>query len=216
MNLTKYRDTSDYREILRLFQKSSDQSGNLVWQNIDGQRKVFAVNHLEIDFVSREVVVYLEEPQKVDANYPLYFKLACNDTIFKHEAFMIQPDCLTFKFPKTLKTWELRSSERFALDENEEYTVLLSASAQGGTQRLKVRLLDFSATGLGLSISEMNKHLVRDTKVCWIHAINDHQFPEPVAGRVVHVSNESQGRQYRFGIQLQRGLPIEAVRSILH
>src|SRR5690606_3267951 len=112
MSLAKYRDTNDFREILRLFQKSSEQSGNILWQNIEGERKVYPINHLEIDFVGREVVAYLASPQQLLAAHPLYFKLACHDTIFKHQQFLIQQDCLTFKFPQQLKTWELRATER--------------------------------------------------------------------------------------------------------
>lgn len=217
MNLAKYRDTSDYREILRLFQRSSDQEGNILWQNINGKRRVLAVNHLEIDFVSREVVVYLDQPQEVDANHPLYFKLACNDTIFKHDQYLVQQDSLSFKFPNTLKTWELRSSERFMLDPNEEYSVVLSTAPQGEVaQQMKVRLHDFSASGLGLSISEVNKHLVKNTKQFWVYAINEYRLAQPLAAKVAHVSSEAQSRKYRFGLELQKGLPIEAVKSILH
>lgn len=217
MNLAKYRDTNDYREILRLFQKSSDLEGNILWQNIDGSRKVLAVTHLEIDFVSREVVVYLDQPQLVDSKHPLYFKLACNDTIFKHDQYLVQPDCLSFKFPQTLKTWELRGNERYMLDANEEFSAVLSPTAQGEVgQQMKVRLHDFSASGLGLSISEVNKNLVKNTKVFWVHAINDYRLPQPLVAKLAYISSEAQSRKYRFGLELQMGLPIEAVKSILN
>lgn len=217
MNLAKYRDTNDYREILRLFQKSSEYEGSLLWQNIKGQRKVFSISYLEIDFVGRDVVVYLDNPQDVSPDQPLYSKLSYNDTIFKVEDFFVQQDCLSFKFPATLKTWEMRTSERFLLDDNDEHSVVLSVSGKAdSSQQLKVSLKDFSAKGLGLSISELNKHLIKNNKIFWIHAIDGYRFIEPLQGTVTHLNKENQGRKFRFGIHLQKVLPIEAVRSILN
>lgn len=217
MNLAKYRDTNDYREILRLFQKSSDHEGNLLWQNINGERKVFSISHLEIDFVGREVVAYLDNPQDVSPGLPLYSKLSYNDTIFKVQDFFVQQDCLSFKFPATLKTWELRASERFLLDDDDEHSVVLSVSGKSDTsQQMKVSLKDFSAKGLGLSISELNKHIIKNNKSFWIHAIDSFRFTEPLQGTVTHLSKEAQGKKFRFGIHLHKVLPIEAVRSILN
>lgn len=217
MNIAKYRDTTDYREILRLFQKSSETEGNLLWQNLDGSRKVLAVSHLEIDFVGREVVVYLENPQELQLNSIVYFKLSYNDTIFKLEDFLVQSDSLSFKFPKTLKTWELRASERFTLDEDDEHSVVLAVNDHSDASgQLRVNLKDFSAKGLGLSISELNKHIVNDNRSFWVYAINGYRFSQPLPGKVTHLSKEAIGNRYRFGIHLEKVLPIEAVRSILN
>lgn len=216
MNLSKYRDTADFREILRLFQKSSEGENNLLWQNIDGQRILYPVTHLEIDFVGREVVVYLDNQENLKSNSPIYFKLSYNDTIFKHTDFLVQSDCVSFKFPHTLKTQELRTSERFALDDEEEYSAVLSASAQAEVgQQLKVKLSDFSASGLGLAISEVNKHIVKNNKTFWVHSINDFRFKSPIAADVMYLIKENKGKKYRFGMQLHKHLPIEAVKSII-
>ena len=217
MNLFKYRQTSDYREILRLFQKSSEQGvDSFLWQNIAGKRVLHPVSHLEIDFVGREVVVYLDRPLELNASSVIYCKLSCNDTIFKVQDFFIQQDCLSFKFPQTLQTWELRSSERYSLDESEEYSAVLSVNSLAeASQQFKVRLNDFSATGLGLSISEFNKHIIKSNKTFWVHAINDYQLPRPIEAEVMYLSKDTQGKKYRFGIKLGKVLPIEAIRSVI-
>ncbi|MFA5582914.1 MAG: hypothetical protein WDA09_01765 [Bacteriovoracaceae bacterium] len=216
MNFSKYRDTNDYREILRLFQKSSEQQNNLLWQNINGKREVYAISNLEIDFVGREVVGFLENPSDLKPGHTAYFKLSYNDTIFKLSDFFVQQDCVSFKFPETLKTWDLRANERFSLDDGEEYSAVLSAdSASDVSQQMKVRLKDFSATGLGLTISELNKHIIKQNKTFWIHAINDYKFHRPIVADVMYLSKEIQDKRYRFGVQLQQSLPIEAVKSIL-
>lgn len=216
MNLAKYRDTSDYREILRLFKKSSELTENLLWQNINGNREVYKVDHLEIDFVGREVVVFLDGHQKIRANEPIYFKLAQHDSIFKHTGFFVQPDCVSFKFPEILKTKEFRSSERFVFNENEEYSAQISFSHDSDVHhQLKIQLIDFSSTGLGLVISDKNKHLIKSHKVVWIHSINDYALQKPIAANVMYVAQEATNKKYRFGVQLERQLPFDAISTII-
>lgn len=216
MNSLKYRDTSDFREILRLFQKSSEGEDNLLWQNIAGQRVLYPVTHLEIDFVGREVVVYLEKQMEIKAEAAIYFKLSYHNTIFKQPEFLVQADCVSFKFPHTMKTWDLRSNERYCLDSAEEYSAVISASSHMEVhQQLKVALNDFSACGLGLSISEVNKHIIKNHKTFWVHSINDFRFKNPIAADVMYLSKEHKTKKYRFGMNLAQRLPIDAVKSII-
>lgn len=217
MNLAKYRDTSDYREILRLFKKSSELQENLLWQNINGKREVYKVDHLEIDFVGREVVVFLDGHQKIQGNEPIYFKLAAHDSIFKHSGYFLQQDCVSFKFPETLKTKEFRGAERFILDTNEEYSAVVSFSQDSDIQhQMKIQLLDFSSQGLGLVVSDKNKHLIRANKVLWVHAINDYAFNRPIAACVMYLTTEAQNKKFRFGIQLEKQLPREVISAMIH
>ena len=217
MNLAKYRDTSDYREILRLFKKSSELQENLLWQNINGKREVYKVDHLEIDFVGREVVVFLDNHQKIQSNEPIYFKLAAHDSVFKHNGHLVQPDCVSFKFPEMLKTKEFRGSERFILGSADECAAVVSFGQDSDIQQqMKIQLLDFSSQGLGLVVSEKNKHLIRASKVLWVHAINDYVFSRPIAACVMYLTTEAQNKKFRFGIQLEKQLPREVISTLIH
>src|SRR4051812_363209 len=112
-NLENYRSSTEYKEILRILQRSSIQPGNIVWQSHPQGKTIVPVHHYEIDFVAREVVIFFDSIQyKVNSLLPLFIKLDYRGTIFKVVHYRQSPNALHFAFPDEIKTLELRMIPR--------------------------------------------------------------------------------------------------------
>ncbi len=217
----KYRSSHEYREILRIFQKTSFLTQNLVWQNQNGTRLIVPVSTLEIDFMAREVVLSLSENKHLDPNYPLYVKLDYHLTVFKVTKFHFSGTTVSFEIPKEVKTPELRSVERFNLEESVDSFIYFSPFLNDKSQpkdELKIKILDISRTGMGLLISDKNKSFIRNHRVFWITKIQEETLENPILAEVVYISSEyysSKDRNYKFGVKLSTPLTLKNLNQLL-
>jgi hypothetical protein len=216
-----YRTSSEYKEILRLLQKASEEAKNFVWQTSESGRTVVDVEHLEIDFVAREVVLTLNQNLRLDPTKPLYVKLDHRSSVFKVTTFEQSLSKIQFAFPDEIKTLELRSSARLPFNLKDEKTVSLKPSLgnhreTGGA--INVRVMDTSEFGLGLIVSEQNRHFLRNNRILWITHLLNEELRHPILAEVVYFTSEGISRKQKdlkVGLRLSSSIPKEAYSKFL-
>ena len=185
----------EYREILRILQRSSATSGNLVWQSSVLGKNIVPIQYFEIDFIAREVVIkFDDETFSIDPDSPLYIKLSYRDTVFKISDFRKNTGALHFTFPELVKTQELRKNPRITFKREQEKFVTLKSSLNFGAKdlgsELKVRAFDISETGLGLIISEQNRSFLKNNRILWITGLQNDFFEAPVVAEVIYMNTD--------------------------
>jgi len=217
INLDNFRSSSEYREILRILQKASSLQDNFLWQSHPHGKSIVTVHHFEIDFVSREVVVYFNsEAHKVETELPLYVKLDYRTSVFKVTEFRLGVNSLHFSFPTEIKTEELREHMRHQLPTDVESFIHLKPATGGvrseGVGELKVRAIDISYYGLGFIISEQNRSFLKNNRIIWVTQLNNMRLEHPILAEVVYMNTELDAK-YRSRKQkdLKVGLKLSGV-----
>lgn len=219
MNLAEnYRSSLDYREILRILQKSTTLQENFLWQSHAMGKTVIPIHHFEIDFVTREVVVFYDSMRfKLDPELPLYVKLDYRTTVFKTADYFEKPNSVSFSFPREIKTLELRGARRFQIKDKIEERVSLRPSLIGTKDfgnELEVRVHDISETGLGLIVSEHNRSFLKNNRILWVTAIGGHKLHDPLLAEVVYMNNEFDSKlKGRKQKELKVGLKLSGMIS---
>jgi hypothetical protein len=210
MNLIdKYRSIKDHKEILRILQHSESGSENFLWQNINEKKIILSILRMEIDFISREVVVEFEQTKKIYEDCPIFVKLDFKQSIFKVTEFIIKKNVLHFTFPSHLKALEMRTTERITFDIDDERKIKLQAPSQlkQGSQGLFVRVLDVSKTGMGLMISESGRTYFKNNPKLLLTSLGDQELEGPVMVETVYINSEVPQRyRYRKGQELKVGI----------
>ncbi len=219
--IDQYRVSSESKEILRILQKSSLSQENMLWQKLGGERVILTISHLEINFSSRDVVIYCEDGfQLIQAKEPLYVKLYYHATVFKVSDYRICGQEMTFEIPKEVRTPELRSGPRLEFDQSEAKTITLVPYLPKKKQRaeeMKVQVSDISKNGFGLLISDQNKAFIRNNKILWILKFGETYLETPILSEVVYMSSEFysfKDRTYKFGIKTSLEIPINVLKGI--
>jgi hypothetical protein len=225
--LENYRSSTDQKEILRILQKSSTSSENFLWQPIGDQKNVIPIHHYEIDFVSREVVVYFDRSMySYVSEAPLYVKLDYRTSIFKVLEVRKTIDSLSFSFPRGMKTLELRGIPRHVFSSDEEKTVglrpTLNRGDEGG-QELYVRLRDISSFGLGLIVSEQNRYFLKNNRILWVTKVGEDQLATPILAEIQYVNQDQENirqqkkrqKELKVGLKLSGFIPDSILEKII-
>ena len=215
MTLPVYRSSVEYKEILRLLQKASVERENFVWQTSQSQRTVIPIEHLEIDFVAREVCLKLtKSSQFLSSQLPLFIKLDHRSSVFKVSEFTSRLGAIHFAFPQEIKTLELRQHPRKNFSPNQDKTVSLRSSL--GNHRdtangFNVRVADVSDFGFGLIVSEQNRSFIKNNPILWVTHLETEVLDYPILAEVVYISSESTRRQkdLKIGLKLSGVIPKE-------
>lgn len=224
--LEKYRSSTDFREILRIPQKASSLAENFLWQSHALAKSIVPIHHFEIDFVSREVVVFFDSlSYRLDKELPLYVKLDYRTSVFKITEFNESQNSVHFVFPKELKTLELRSHPRHQFSSQKEQTLSLRPNLSGAREHgdeLQVRAIDISQFGFGLIIYEHNLTFLKNNRILWVAKIGAHALDYPVLAEVAYINNEvdpkySSGKQkdLKVGLRLSGVIPPEIYKNLL-
>lgn len=224
--LDQYRSSLDYREILRILQKSTSLQENFLWQSHAMGKNVVPIHHFEIDFVAREVVVYFDAQRYgIEKDLPLFIKLDYHTSVFKVSEFRETVNSLHFAFPKEIKTLELRSHPRHQFLPNQDAVIGLRPTLSGGRDsgsELHVRVLDISQYGLGLLVSEHNRSFLKNNRILWITMLGEHKLLYPVLGEVVYINSEVEPRylsrkqkELKVGIKLSGFFPDDLYQSFI-
>lgn len=224
--LESYRASSDYREILRILQKASSLQENFLWQSHALGRNIIPIHHFEIDFVTREVVIYFDTQRfHLEGELPLYVKLDYRTSVFKVTQYRRDSNSVHFAFPQEIKTLELRVSKRHQFQPNQDKTIGLKPSLSTGKElgsELSVRAVDISEYGLGLIVSEHNRSFLKNNRILWITKLGDHQLQHPILAEVVYMNNEVDARfvnrkqkELKVGIKLSGVVPPEAYKHFI-
>lgn len=227
LNLESYRSSTDYREILRILQKASSMPENLIWQSHAIGRNVILVHHFEIDFVSREVVIYFDGRRyQIDKDLPLYVKVDYRTSVFKVSEFRQGLNSLHFALPTELKTQELRVKPRhqFSPGMDKSVTVKPSLTSHGKdtAHELTVRAFDVSEAGLGLVISEHNRSYLKNNRILWLTRLGDRVLEHPLLAEVVYINNEidpkfqvRKQKDLKVGVKLSGTLPSDIYQQFI-
>jgi hypothetical protein len=224
--IENYRSSQDYREILRVLQKSTSLQENFLWQTQSNGRSIIPIHHFEIDFVTREVVIYFDKRKfKIDQSLPLYVKLDYRMTVFKVSDFIETAEALHFGFPKEIRALELRGTNRIALPTDPEHSVALKPSLGGNLElgnEIKVRVSDVSQSGIGLIVSDQNRSFLRNNRILWVTALGDHRLITPILAEIVYMNAETDVRsqskrpkEFKVGLKLSGMIPTDAFKSFL-
>jgi hypothetical protein len=215
MNISEqYRSSMEYREILRILQRSSATSGNILWQSSVLGKNIIPIHFFEIDFISREIVLkYDDETFGLDCDSPIYIKLSYRETVFKVSAFRKSPGSLHFIFPELVKTQEFRKSNRTTFKPNQDKFITLKSALNLGPKdlasELKVAVIDVSESGLGLVFSENNRNFLKNNRILWITTLQHQNLDTPVIAEVVYINSDvDSGFQNKRQKNLKVGLKI--------
>lgn len=217
IKLDNYRSSREYREILRILQKASSLQENFLWQSHPYGKSIVPIQHFEIDFVSREVVIYFNpDTYSIDVNLPLYLKLDYRTSVFKVTEYRLGTNTLHFGFPEEIKTQELRSHLRHHPSNKEQSFVHLKPATGGvrseGVGEIKVRAMDISYYGLGLIISEQNRSFFKNNRILWVTQLNNMRLQHPILAEVVYINTEVEPRmRSNKQKELKVGLKISGV-----
>lgn len=206
-NLESYRSSEEYREILRILQKSTALQENLIWQSHALGKTVVPIHYLEIDFISREVLVnFNSEHYRLDPKLPLYVKLGYRTSVFKVSEYRQGHDSVYFSFPELIKTQELRFNPRQNFRASQEkFVTLKSLNSNDAGSELKVRAMDVSETGLGLVVSDQNRHFLKNNRILWVTGLQESKLDHPVLAEVVYINQEVDPK---FVIKRQKSLKV--------
>jgi hypothetical protein len=218
-----YRSTTDQKEILRILQKSSTSSENILWQPNGEKKNIIPIQCFEIDFVSREVVVFFDRSRFIFSSHlPVYLKLDHRTSVFKVAEIRQAADSISFPFPKNLKTLELRGLPRKVFSQDEDKTVTLIAKNLKGHE-LHVRLRDFSPSGLGLIFSEQNRPFLKSNPILWVTKLGEARLETPIKAEIQYINQEQFSRsqkkrqkELKVGLKLFEFIPDFALEKIVH
>lgn len=225
--LESYRSSTEYREILRILQKSTTLQENFLWQAHALSKTVIPVQFIEIDFITREVHInFNSEHHKIDAELPLYVKLGYRTSVFKVAAFRQNQDSLNFSFPDLIKTPELRSKPRVAFKASQDKYVTIRSTMNNVVKdtgsELKVRAIDISEFGLGLIVSESNRSFLKNNRILWVTGLHGMHFDHPVLAEVVYINSEvepqyqiKKQKSLKVGLKLSGYFPQEIYNNFL-
>ena len=216
--IENYRSSTDYREILRILQKATSLQENFLWQSHALGKNVIPVHHFEIDFVTREVVVYYDGRRfELDTQLPLYVKLDYRTSVFKLSHYRVGVNQIHFAFPAEIKTQELRAYPRLQFLPNQDKVVSLKPSLSGNREsgnELQVRALDISQYGLGLIVSEQNRSFLKNNRILWVTKLGDQPLQYPILSEIVYMNNEIESRfvtrkqkELKVGLKLSGFVP---------
>lgn len=221
-----YRSSFDYREILRILQKSTTLQDNLLWQSHGLGKTIIPVQHLEIDFVNREVVVTYDNRRfYLERELPLYVKLDHRTSVFKVTDYRLGTSTVEFPFPKELKTQELRAFPRHQFSLDNEQIVWLKPSLAGvrdSGNELQARVIDVSQYGLGLLVSDQNRFFLKNNRILWVTRLGETKLEYPVLAEVVYLNAEIENRsskrrqkELKVGIKLSGLIPDNVFQSFI-
>lgn len=228
LNLDQYRSSREYREILRILQRSTTLEENFIWQSFPQGKNVIPVHHFEIDFVAREVVVlYDSSKYEVDPNRNLYIKLDYRTSVFKVSSFRLEANTLHFSFPEEIKTQELRVNPRYKVSQGEEKQVSLKPSTGHGAQEkgmeLVAKIEDISYFGLGLIVSEQNRIFLKNNRILWVTRLDKTILTRPILAEVVYIRTLQDGsytpgrpKEIKVGLRLSGVFPEEIFNDFVH
>ncbi len=192
-----------------------------MWQTLDSGRLVVNIEHLEIDFVAREVVISLDKNIQLNPDRPLYVKLDHRSSVFKIVAFEQAQKNVQFAFPAEIKTLELRAHPRHLFDLKLEKTVCLKPSLTNQRETgggINVRVMDSSDYGLGLILSEQNRNFLKNNRILWITHLREVELRHPILAEVIYFTSEGIGRKQKdlkVGLKLSSTIPQEAYTKFL-
>lgn len=227
VNPENYRSSKDYREILRILQKASLLQENFLWQSHALGRNIIPVQHFEIDFVAREVVVSIDPQRfKLASELPLYVKLDYRTSVFKVMDFRQNQSTIHFPFPTEVKTQELRLLPRHQFLPNEDKVVSIRPSLTTGTRdsggELQMRILDASTNGLGLMVSERNRSFLKNNRILWVTKLDEIELEYPLLAEVVYINNEVEPkyqvrkqRDLKVGLKISGSFPSEVFQNFI-
>lgn len=206
----------EYREILRILQKSSSLQDNLLWQSLSVGKNIVKIHHFEIDFVSRGLQIFFDGTRsKIDPKLPLFVKLDYRSSIFKITDFQVSNNCITSLLPTEIKALEMRANPRHKFKEDQEKFVSLKPSLNSVGMDLgneiQVKVFDISPYGLGLLISEMNRSYMKNNRILWITKLQNFELQYPILAEVVYISSDVDNRYSRKSKELKVGLKLSGV-----
>lgn len=221
-----YRSSFEYREILRILQKSSALMENILWQSHAMGKTVIPIHHFEIDFVSREVVIFFDSQRhKLERELPLYIKLDYRTSVFKVTEYKEAKNSIHFAFPKEIKTLELRSFPRHVFSHDQEKAISLRSSLSGNRElgsELQVRALDISQYGLGVLVSEHNRQFLKNNRILWVTQIGSWKLEHPILSEVVYINTEVDSKflvrkqkEMKVGLKLSGVMPTHVFNNFV-
>lgn len=219
-----FRTCLEYREILRILQKSSSLQDNFLWQSMAVGKNIVKIHHFEIDFVTRGLMIsYDGTRSKVDPNLPLYVKLDYRSSIFKITEFQVGTNVIACQLPTEIKALELRTNPRHRFADNQEKFVSLkpSLTAMETTNEIQVKVADISTYGLGLVVSENNRAYMKNNRILWVTRLQDIDLQYPILAEVVYISNESESKfgkrkEVKVGLKLSGVFPPRIYQDFLN
>lgn len=221
-----FRTCLEYREILRILQKSSALQDNFVWQSLAVGKNIVKIHHFEIDFVSRGLQIYYDANKyKVDPQLPLFVKLDYRSSIFKVTDFHLSPNSIDCQLPTEIKALELRSAPRHKFNDTQDKYVSLKPSLNSAGMELgneiQVRVVDISTYGIGLLISEQNRSFMKNNRILWVTKLQDADLQYPILAEVVYISTEfdpkhSRRKELKVGLKLSGVFPPRIYQAFIN
>jgi hypothetical protein len=222
--IDSYQISSSGQDILKILQQVEEQKSSLMWQNYLTHRTIFNIQKVEVSEINQELrVLFNGHDKKIDANFPVYIKMALRDLIFKGEVTDKDNEGVLLKLPSEIRMREFREHVRTQFHFGEKFVIAQPLAKDLHCERkpqFKVHLVDISQIGLGLYITDANLHLFRRGEVLQFLEIDSVKLKAPLLGEVAYIKKEEHPTMrrvylYRVGIKLKKELSAEILAKLL-
>ncbi len=190
----EYREANSIQEIQSIIEENEFEHC-IVWQTIEGKRKVYSVNTMKIDDVENGLVITLDHCEHLlSKDQLLYVKLSYRGTMFKTKIKKIGTNSIITDIPHgdNVKTIELRAETRISLDLNEERLVSLSFVHKGKEEtenELRFQVVDISDSGISLIVSNQNKNFIENCQEFVLTHLAGQKLSEPIKLEKRHMAD---------------------------
>ena len=158
----KFRDTTSVKNITSLIKNTAPEN-SVVWQTINGNRVVYAVDEIQLNEVLKTLKLVIKDfEHNLLVDEIIYIKLSYRETLFKARVINLSGNVLSLYLPTEVKTRELRASERFKFKPKDGKFLTFNISNKQTTivQKMKVKVVDISDQGLSVLLSAENKNFL--------------------------------------------------------
>lgn len=221
-----FRTSISKKEILdSLIAMHIEESHVIIWQNIDGIRKVKKARIEAIDLAASTLILSLQKEatplnfNEFDSNITLYFIGEKKNIVFKQvtAAKLIGSDHVRVSIPKEVKLLEKRVELRLKFDSLEKTTgkIYTGGHTVKSMSPTIILINDVSLSGMGFYLLKKNGRFFYEKDKIKIDRIGNHRFENPVLGIIVYIIEEkSSSRHLKVGVRFEEKLHEEIVAKI--
>jgi hypothetical protein len=163
----QYRTSSNWKEIIKIVEKSSHLPGNFIWQNTGEDRVLRNIQQLEVLPELNTMKIHLaDEPDGLTLHQPAYLKLTFRDTIFKVNVLNIIGNVVSIVIPEEVKAKELRANPRTKFKPKDGKRVSMSLAVgimSKSAATLDFQVIDLSEKGMSIVVSDENLEMIKNS-----------------------------------------------------
>lgn len=200
----KYRSTKNWKEIIKVVQKSSEMDGNFVWQTTHNERIILPITGIEVLPELNIIKLAIEDAHRLNLYDESFLKLEFRDTVFKVTIFKIEENIVSILVPDEVKAKEMRENPRTKFRPKDEKMITMSLTiglTKVSHAVLQFQVIDISKTGLSIVVSDQNLDIIQNAVKFNLEKLGEIQLTFKVPAELIY----SHKLRYRYRGAIIRG-----------